>query len=104
MPSAQNSFGRDTVRVDGPLKVSGRAQYTSDFHFPGMLYAVPVGATIANGKLAGIDVGVAEKCLDRAEVSAVIKEVGGVAVAEGVGSGVDGEAGHRRVVADGAFD
>ena len=30
------------ARVDGPLKVSGQAQYTSDFHFPGMLYAVPV--------------------------------------------------------------
>ena len=28
-------IGRDTPRVDGPLKVSGKAQYTSDFHFPG---------------------------------------------------------------------
>ena len=42
-------IGRDTPRVDGPLKVSGKAQYTSDFHFPGLLYAVPVEATIANG-------------------------------------------------------
>jgi xanthine dehydrogenase YagR molybdenum-binding subunit len=47
--------------VDGPLKVSGVAQYTSDFHFPGLLYAVPVGATIANGKLTGIDTAVAGK-------------------------------------------
>ena len=44
-------IGRDTVRVDGPRKVTGVAQYTSDFHFPGMLYAVPVGATIANAKI-----------------------------------------------------
>jgi xanthine dehydrogenase YagR molybdenum-binding subunit len=51
---------RDIVRVDGPLKVSGRAQYTSDFHFPGLLYAVPVGATIANGTLTGLDTAKAE--------------------------------------------
>ena len=42
-------FGRDTPRVDGPLKVTGSAKYTSDFHVPGLLYAVPVGATIAAG-------------------------------------------------------
>jgi CO/xanthine dehydrogenase Mo-binding subunit len=48
-------IGRDTPRVDGPLKVSGQARYTSDFHFPGMLYAVPVGATIANGRVVELD-------------------------------------------------
>ena len=42
---ATSSIGRDTPRVDGPLKVSGKAQYASDFHFPGMLYAMPVAAT-----------------------------------------------------------
>src|SRR5216683_685211 len=47
--------GRETPRVDGPRKVSGLAQYTSDFHFPGMLYAVPVEATIANGKVVKLD-------------------------------------------------
>ena len=39
-------------RVDGPLKVSGVAMYTSDHNLPGMLYAVPVCATIANGTIA----------------------------------------------------
>src|SRR5712692_10255380 len=53
--------GRDTPRVDGPRKVSGLAQYTSDFHFPGMLYAVPVEATIANGRLLKLDTAAAEK-------------------------------------------
>ena len=48
---ATSPIGRDTPRVDGPLKVTGKAQYTSDFHFPGMLYAVPVEATIANGRI-----------------------------------------------------
>ena len=40
MPTTQeipttSPIGRDTPRVDGPLKVTGMAQYTSDFHFPG---------------------------------------------------------------------
>src|SRR6202790_1959868 len=53
--------GRDTPRVDGPRKVSGLAQYTSDFYFPGMLYAVPVEATIANGRVVKLDTAAAEK-------------------------------------------
>ncbi|HXU21906.1 MAG TPA: xanthine dehydrogenase family protein molybdopterin-binding subunit [Verrucomicrobiae bacterium] len=59
--SVVSPIGRDTPRVDGLLKVSGQAQYTSDFHFPGMLYAVPIGATIANGKLVKLDTSAAEK-------------------------------------------
>ena len=35
--------------------------YTSDFNFPGLLYAVPVEATIANGKLQKLDTSEAEK-------------------------------------------
>ena len=54
-------IGRDTPRVDGPLKVTGTAQYASDFHFPGLLYAVPVEATIANGKITKLDTAAAEK-------------------------------------------
>ena len=66
MPTTQETpttspIGRDTPRVDGPLKVSGQAQYTSDFHFPGMLYAVPVEATIANGRVIKLDTAAAEK-------------------------------------------
>ena len=48
-------IGRDTLRIDGPRKVTGLAKYSSDFQFPGMLYAVPVEATIANGKLLTLD-------------------------------------------------
>jgi xanthine dehydrogenase YagR molybdenum-binding subunit len=54
-------IGRKTPRIDGPLKVSGAAQYASDFHFPGLLYAVPVEATIANGKIQQLDTAAAEK-------------------------------------------
>src|SRR5206468_7722764 len=54
-------IGRDTRRVDGPLKVTGAAKYASDFHFPGLLYGVPVEATIANGKVTKLDIAAAEK-------------------------------------------
>jgi xanthine dehydrogenase YagR molybdenum-binding subunit len=54
-------IGRKTPRVDGPLKVSGKAMYASDFHFPGMLYAVPVEATIANGRVTELNTAIAEK-------------------------------------------
>ncbi|HVI97780.1 MAG TPA: xanthine dehydrogenase family protein molybdopterin-binding subunit [Sphingomonas sp.] len=56
----QSAVGRAMIRVDGPLKVSGGARYTSDFHFPDMLYAVPVGATVASGTIAAIDTVAAE--------------------------------------------
>jgi xanthine dehydrogenase YagR molybdenum-binding subunit len=54
-------IGRRTQRVDGPLKVTGTAQYTSDYHFPGMLYGVPVEATIASGRVVKLDTSAAEK-------------------------------------------
>jgi xanthine dehydrogenase YagR molybdenum-binding subunit len=60
-PQSLSPLGRDTLRIDGPRKVTGLAMYASDFHFPGMLYAVPVEATIANGKLLSLDTAAAEK-------------------------------------------
>src|SRR5262245_57138132 len=59
--STTSPIGRDTPRIDGALKVTGKAQYTSDFHFPGLLYAVPVEATIANGRILELDTAAAEK-------------------------------------------
>jgi xanthine dehydrogenase YagR molybdenum-binding subunit len=58
--ASSQPVGRATVRLDGPRKVSGAVRYTSDFHFPDMLYAVPVGATIANGSVTAIDTQAAE--------------------------------------------
>ena len=60
-PATSSPLGRDTLRIHGPRKVTGLAKYSSDFQFPGMLYAVPVGATIANGKLLSLDTAAAEK-------------------------------------------
>lgn len=53
--------GKARARIDGPLKVTGRAIYASDHHFPGMLFAVPVGSTVTKGKIQSIDVKAAEK-------------------------------------------
>jgi xanthine dehydrogenase YagR molybdenum-binding subunit len=53
--------GKPQVRIDGQLKVTGTAMYATDHDFPGMLYAVPVEATIANGKVQKIDAAAAEK-------------------------------------------
>ncbi len=54
-------IGAALPRVDGPVKTTGRAQYAADFSFPGMVYAVPVGATIGNGKIRSMDTSAAEK-------------------------------------------
>src|SRR5438132_936238 len=76
---ATSPIGRDTPRIDGPRKVTGLAKYTSDFMFPGMLYAVLVEATIANGKLLTLDTAVAEKmpgvreALHRAQIGTICR-------------------------------
>ncbi len=62
-PSAPPSaiIGAALPRVDGPLKTTGSATYASDYNFPRMVYAVPVCATIASGKIRSIDTAAAEK-------------------------------------------
>ena len=54
-------IGKPQPRVEGPLKVSGLAMYATDHHFPDLLYAVPVEATIANGRVLKLDTDAAEK-------------------------------------------
>jgi xanthine dehydrogenase YagR molybdenum-binding subunit len=56
-----NVIGRAQRRVEGALKVTGTARYAADHHLPGMLYAVPVGATIARGRITAIDAAIAEQ-------------------------------------------
>lgn len=48
-------IGQGLPRVEGPKKVSGAARYSSDQHFPGLLYAVPVTATITRGTVTALD-------------------------------------------------
>jgi xanthine dehydrogenase YagR molybdenum-binding subunit len=54
-------IGVATSRIDGPLKTTGNAMYSSDHHFPGLVYAWPSTATIASGTIKSIDTSVAEK-------------------------------------------
>ena len=44
-----------TSRVDGPLKVTGKARYGLDRNFPGMVYGYVVTSTIANGEIEAMD-------------------------------------------------
>jgi xanthine dehydrogenase YagR molybdenum-binding subunit len=54
-------IGISTPRIDGPLKTTGTAMYSSDHHFPNLVYAWPVTATISSGAIRGMDTSVAEK-------------------------------------------
>src|SRR5436309_12848899 len=87
--AAISPIGRDTPRVDGPLKVTGKAQYTTDFHFPGLLCGVPVEATIAKGKVVKLDTAVAENMpgvraiLHRENIGKIFRSVQGTAL-EGI--------------------
>jgi xanthine dehydrogenase YagR molybdenum-binding subunit len=60
-PSLQTGVGAAVPRIDGPLKVTGRARYTSDHRYPDMLIAVPVCATIAHGDIRSMDTATAAK-------------------------------------------
>jgi xanthine dehydrogenase YagR molybdenum-binding subunit len=46
-------------RLDGPLKVTGRARYGADHNVPGMVYGYLVLSTIAHGEIEDMDVKVA---------------------------------------------
>ncbi|MBB3219633.1 xanthine dehydrogenase family protein molybdopterin-binding subunit [Pseudoduganella umbonata] len=51
----QEIIGAALPRVEGPLKVTGHARYTADHHYPDMLVAVPVCATVAVGSVRHVD-------------------------------------------------
>lgn len=59
-PSGPQLLGAARDRVEGPLKVAGRAPYPNDLSYPGMVHAVAVGSTIGAGRISGIDTSVAE--------------------------------------------
>jgi xanthine dehydrogenase YagR molybdenum-binding subunit len=53
--------GKPHPRLDGPLKVTGRAKYTYDVKLPGMLYGRMIGASVPAGEIVSIDTSKAEK-------------------------------------------
>ncbi|KQN80250.1 xanthine dehydrogenase [Sphingomonas sp. Leaf67] len=48
-------LGRPTDRIEGPLKVTGRATYAAEFSATGMVYGMIVTTTIASGRIVAID-------------------------------------------------
>ena len=49
------SVGQPIERVDGRLKVTGRAAYTADHQIPNLAFGVLVTSAIAKGRIASID-------------------------------------------------
>ncbi|ROO86473.1 xanthine dehydrogenase YagR molybdenum-binding subunit [Actinocorallia herbida] len=47
--------GEGLVRVEAPLKVTGRARYFNDVDVPGMVHAVVVRSTVAAGRVTRLD-------------------------------------------------
>ena len=56
-----NEIGKPLDRVDGRLKVTGKATYTADHYIPNMVHGVLVTSTIAKGRILSIDTRAAEK-------------------------------------------
>lgn len=54
-------IGSDVLRIDSPLKVSGKAPYMTDVNLPDMLYATTVRCPHAHAKVLSIDTSAAEK-------------------------------------------
>ncbi len=57
----QGVVGKPLDRIEGPLKVSGRADYAYEVNVPGMAYGVVLGATIAKGRVKSVDASAASK-------------------------------------------
>jgi xanthine dehydrogenase YagR molybdenum-binding subunit len=49
------SVGRPIDRVDGPAKTTGAARYSAEYPYPDLTHAALTHATIARGRITGID-------------------------------------------------
>src|SRR3974377_538230 len=54
-------IGKGVSRVDGPVKVSGRAKYTYDYNPKGLLYGKIIRCPYAHARVKTIDVSAIEK-------------------------------------------
>jgi xanthine dehydrogenase YagR molybdenum-binding subunit len=55
LPAAQFVSGQPVTRVDGQLKVTGKAQYAADYPIPNLVYAALVTSTVARGNVGRLD-------------------------------------------------
>ena len=51
----RTGIGSAINRVDGPVKVTGKARYAAEHRVPGMLYGFVVSSAIAKGRIVAID-------------------------------------------------
>jgi xanthine dehydrogenase YagR molybdenum-binding subunit len=54
-PGASAGVGPPVDRVDGPVKVTGRARYTGDIALPGLAHAVMLQSSIGKGEITAMD-------------------------------------------------
>ncbi|MEC8918563.1 MAG: xanthine dehydrogenase family protein molybdopterin-binding subunit [Pseudomonadota bacterium] len=57
----ESIIGHRTTRIDGELKLTGKADYAADHNLPGQVYGYPVPSTIARGRLVGLDLDAARQ-------------------------------------------
>lgn len=50
-----STLGSPLTRVDGPLKVTGKAEYAAEFKVPNVAHAVIVESTVPKGRITSID-------------------------------------------------
>ena len=74
MNSANSPLGKPLDRVDGPLKVTGKACYAAEAEVPGLLYGAVVSSSIARGRVTLIDAAAAEAAGD-AETARVCRGI-----------------------------
>jgi xanthine dehydrogenase YagR molybdenum-binding subunit len=60
-PEQRTLIGKRISRLDGPVKVSGKAKYNSDLNRPGMLYGKVLRSPHPHAKIISIDTSAAEK-------------------------------------------
>lgn len=60
-PDPTGPVGHSVERADGPLKLSGQAEFTGDIKLPGMLYAAVLHSPVAHARITSIDTTAAER-------------------------------------------
>ena len=53
-------IGAPVSRIDGPLKVRGKATFAAEFPLEGMVYAAVAFSTVAKGRITTLDISQAE--------------------------------------------
>jgi xanthine dehydrogenase YagR molybdenum-binding subunit len=76
------TIGKPTTRIDGRLKVTGAAKYTTDVRLPGMLFARMVRSSQAHARILAIDTSAAERAEGVRAVALVDHLIGGATVRE----------------------